>query len=312
MSIKQQSIFGDWITLQANKRIEQIRITVAKVAHVGAGVQSSQICEMVVEGEYPTFDFGVFADTGDEPEYVYGQVEYLRGRLASVGIPLITVKAKGAGLFQQARWGVGRFVSLPLYTKNPDGSVSIVRRQCTREFKIEPSDNYILNWLIEAGHAKYSKGKVPRRIVDRKVLVENIYGISIEELYRAGKRGPTWQKAIYPLIDKRMTRAAAVKWLEDHNLPVPKKSSCKKCPFHEDEYWLDQEQNYPIDFEESCEFDDFLRSPEGRSRFHVTMKADVYIHRSCQPLRAINFAERIAAKNSNPLQELMCGDHCRT
>lgn len=313
MVTKQLDLFGGSTKLHTKKEAKP-RHTVAKILHLGAGVQSSALAEMIVEGELPRVDFVIFADTGDEPDYVYSQVEYLKQRLAGVDIPLVTVRREGLGLVQSVLYGSGRFITMPLYTKQSNGQVAIVRRQCTKEYKIVPSDNYTLNWMIEAGHAKWSQGKAPRRIVNRDVLIENIYGISVEEFYRAGKRGPQWQSAVYPLIDKRMTRPDCVKWLRDHGLPVPKKSSCKRCPYHDDEYWLDQQTNHPIDFEESCAFDEFLRTPEGIKRFKGSMKGKIFLHSSCQPLRSINLAERVAAKSATPLFDFtdpLCGNHCR-
>ena len=46
----------------------------------GAGVQSGTIVEMIVEGELPMPDLIMFADTGDEPQYVYDHVKYLKTR----------------------------------------------------------------------------------------------------------------------------------------------------------------------------------------------------------------------------------------
>jgi hypothetical protein len=294
------------------------RHTVARILHLGAGVQSSCIAEMIVDGFAPPVDFVVFADTGDEPIYVYEQVQYLKERFAFVGIPLVIVKRPGLGIADQVMFGDGRFITMPMYTLMPDGTTTIVRRQCTNEFKIVPSDDYTKDWLVDHGYATKSQVKLShkastRRTVRRDVLVENIYGISVDEFQRAGKRGPEWQKAMYPLIDQRMTRNDCVKWLIKNGHPVPKKSSCKKCPFHSDEYWLDQSINYPSDFEESCQFDEFVRTPEGKKRFKGSMRGEFYLHPSCKPLRSIDFAARIEAKKSTPLFDSpMCGNHCHT
>jgi hypothetical protein len=57
------------------------RETVASFLHLGAGVQSSTIVEMIVEGDLPPVDAVIFADTGNEPKWVYEQVDYLKSRL---------------------------------------------------------------------------------------------------------------------------------------------------------------------------------------------------------------------------------------
>jgi hypothetical protein len=166
--------------------------------------------------------------------------------------------------------------------------------------------------VIKHEYAFYSKGSVQRRIVKQGILVENIYGISYEEFYRAGRRGPNWQKTIYPLIDQRMDRAACVKWLKDHGLPVPRKSSCIRCPYHDDHYWLDLKLNNPVEFDKTCRFDEFLRSVEGKRRFKVAMNGDIYIHSACVPLSSIDFAKRLKSDTVPMFRDLLCGDHCLT
>jgi hypothetical protein len=299
---------------QAQKSKANLRQTKLRVLHLGAGVQSSTIAEMIVTGEYPRVDLVLFADTGDEPDYVYKQVDYLRERLQTVGIPLHVVRRPGRGLIDSVLNGDSKFISMPLYTKNlATGKIAIIRRQCTNEYKIIPCDNFVLDWLISHDYAFLSKGEHPRRIVRQNVLVEYIYGISYEEFYRAGHRGPQWQKSIYPLIAQELTANQCIQWLKDHGLPVPRKSSCIRCPFHSDEYWLDLQQNNPVEFYRTCDIDDWLRSPEGKRRFKGAMKADVYIHPSCQPLRTIDFAARIKERTNTPMfgDDPLCGNHCR-
>ena len=60
---------------------------------LGGGVQSSTLAEMIAVGELPAPDLILFADTGDEPQYVYDHIDYLRGRVATVGVELVTVSA---------------------------------------------------------------------------------------------------------------------------------------------------------------------------------------------------------------------------
>jgi hypothetical protein len=73
------------------------RQKVARFLHLGAGVQSSTLVEMVVEGELEPVDYVLFADTGDEPPWVYKQVVYLTNRLSTVNIPLIITRNSWGG-----------------------------------------------------------------------------------------------------------------------------------------------------------------------------------------------------------------------
>lgn len=120
------------------------RLCVGRFLHLGAGVQSSTRAEMIFEGELDRIDAAIFADTGNEPPWVYGQVWYLAGRLAAVNIPLIVVMKSSGGLLADAMTPGGRFASMPLFTKNPTtGQIGMLRRQCTAEYKIAPSRSYV-------------------------------------------------------------------------------------------------------------------------------------------------------------------------
>lgn len=111
---------------------------------LGAGVQSGTLVEMIVEGQLPLIDVAIFADTGDEPDYVYEHVDYLRSRLSGVGIPLETVKK---GNIVKDTQGKSRFAAIPVFTVI-DGKVGKLRRQCTREYKIEPIEKLIRQKLL--------------------------------------------------------------------------------------------------------------------------------------------------------------------
>jgi hypothetical protein len=291
-------------------RSQPARVCVGRFLHLGAGVQSSTLAEMIVEGELAPVDAVVFADTKDEPPWVYEQLDYLEGRLATRGIPLERVARSAQGLVHDAIHGAGRFASMPLYTQDPHtGKTGILRRQCTSEYKIEPSDDWVRNWLVAHGHARliHDKRGWTRRQVSRQVCTEHLYGISLDEFYRSGKRGPGWQRAVYPLIDRRMRRSDCERWLRERGLRVPYKSSCVHCPFHDDTYWRRLKTDYPAYFERACQFDDWLRSPEGRRRFTRKLRQDVFLHRSGIPLREVDFE----APGAGPLFEL-CGDYCMT
>lgn len=291
------------------------RKRVARVLHLGAGRQSSWLAEAMVEGELEPATFAIFADTGDEPPWVYGQVGYLRDRLALINVPLFIVRRSERGMVGDIQYNVDqRFASLPLFTRGADGERGRIKRQCTSEYKIAPSDSALLDWMVAHGHARVvtdKHGRASRRVA-RGVYTQNVYGISFEEFYRAGKRGASWQVADYPLIDRRMTAQACVDWLKARGLPVPQKSACIVCPFHDNGYWLWLKTEAPPEFEHACQFDDWLRSPEAKSRKQLKgLRQDCYLHESLVPLRLVDFAKIAAEKAHAPLLDL-CGDYCMT
>jgi hypothetical protein len=318
--ISQYQLIGDPLVVGRAPRTRPIRkrTVVCRVLHLGAGRQSSVLAEMVVMGELPRMDMVIFCDTGDEPSWVHEQVAYLDTRLAAVDVPLLVVRRSPQGLVYDTQHNTfgQRFATMPLFIRDPDtGKVSRLKRQCTSEYKITPADDTVLAWLLERGYAQILTDRIGRRrrVVRSDVLTEHYYGISFEEFYRAGKRGPAWQQAIYPLIDLRMTALACVEWLQVRGLRVPKKSACRVCPYHDDPYWLDLQTSAPDEFEHTCRFDDWLRTPAAQRGILRGLRGDVYLHSSCVPLRSIDFAAEIERKRGEPLPMFdLCGDHCMT
>lgn len=68
------------------------RKNVMHVLSLGAGLQSSTIAEMMVNGDYPIADMFIFADTDNEPPWVYGQLHHLQKRLATIGAYIDVVR----------------------------------------------------------------------------------------------------------------------------------------------------------------------------------------------------------------------------
>jgi len=113
-----------------------------RILSLGAGVQSTTILLMSHHGELPKLDAAIFSDTGWEREATYLRLDYLR---SIVSIPIITVsggnvredmrEAQVRGLKKD---GV-RWANMPFYTRDRStGNLGMLRRQCTREYKVEP------------------------------------------------------------------------------------------------------------------------------------------------------------------------------
>ena len=56
------------------------------VLNLGAGVQSSVVLLMSLEGELPPIDHAIFADVGWEPSAVYRQLDWLQGKAEAAGV----------------------------------------------------------------------------------------------------------------------------------------------------------------------------------------------------------------------------------
>lgn len=248
---------------------------------LGAGVQSTALLAMSMAGYKgcPKADVAVFADTQAEPRYVYEHLERLKA-LSSIEIVTVT-----AGDLAAESVG-GKFMRLPAFTSGPIGPQSLdgrigapqgggmVRRQCTREYKIAP----IQKWVRE--HLGYTKGQRVKH--DVRCLV----GISVDEIQRAKPSQERWITRVHPLIDADMRRRDCLKYLEVIGWPIPSKSSCVFCPYHDDATWRNLRDNHPEDFARAVEFDKSVRDSQ-----KAGITAPVFIHRSLKPLGEVVFKE---------------------
>jgi len=309
----------DELTVQINmfaepkrkqNRVTKKRRNVGSVLMLGGGRQSSALAEMTVTGDLAPFDLVLFADTRDEPEYVYEQVAYLKGRLATIGTPLETVyHQSGEGLMQHAKAAHPRYAKMPFFVLNPDGSTSQLPRQCTKEFKVDPCDAYLRKWLIARGLGKVNKAGAHR--VDLGVYVDVSFGFGIDEAYRVNRKpfAVGWKQKAFPLYNAGISTKMLMQWFVDKGLPVPKKSSCIQCPYHDDAHWLDMSINRVAEFEVACSFDEYARTDEAKARLFRGIVGECYLHPSGSPLRSVDFVHWKTKRRANPYQiELLIAD----
>lgn len=258
---------------------------------LGAGLQSSLICEMVIAGELPRPDAVIFADTGDEPQHVYQQVTALKAKLETVNVPLIVTNN---GNMVDDIYSNGRFVALPLFTRQSTPvsgfgmetdrvQVGRLRRQCTSEYKIRPIERVLRQLLLSRGLADQRKNGI---YVKHGVSVETWLGITLDEVERMKPSRTKWITNRWPLVEQRMTRSDCERWYTERGLPAPPKSSCIRCPFHDDAYWRQMRDERSDDWNTVVAFDSDLRS--GNLRLAATVKGDVYLHRQCVPLEEVD------------------------
>lgn len=240
-----------------------------QVISLGAGLQSTTLVYLAAAGEIEVPDAAIFADTQREPAWVYDTLERLEADCGDV----VDIYRVTEGDLQEDVLSGDRFASLPLFTKDEGGKVSMLRRQCTREYKIAAVKRKVREL---AG-------------LDMHVPPENAaevwLGISMDEISRMKDSPDRWTKNRWPLIERRMTRRDCTRWMEENVGYVPKKSSCVFCPFHSDDYWRDLQKNHPEEFQEAVEFDRQIRQLD-------RIDDECYVHRSCVPLGDIDFDQQ--------------------
>jgi len=237
---------------------------------LGAGVQSSALLVLAcTDDRVPKPDIAVFADTGDEPAWVYEYLEVLKEFAEPYGVEVVVAQKGVLSEWVIDRQKAGkRFVTVPLFTKNADGSKGMMRRQCTREFKIDP--------IIQA--VRTHLGYKPKQRVKERVRC--MLGISLDEIQRMKDSWHGWITHSWPLIDLSIRREDCYKIIEDAGLPEPQRSACVYCPFHSDAYWQWMKNDHPEEFQKAVDFDEGIRDMTMRGR-----EAPGYIHRSCVPLK---------------------------
>ena len=262
------------------------------ILSLGAGVQSTTLALMAARGELPMPDCAIFADTGWEPRAVYDHLDRLE---AALPFPVHGVQAGNLRDDIEAKNSArsGRFAAVPWFTLDQGGNVGMGRRQCTAHYKLEPLGKKVRELLGYEG-----KGRV-------RGLATILIGISTDEALRMKPARVRYMRNTWPLIDRGMSRAACLRWLENAGWNAPK-SSCIGCPFHSNAQWRDLKDNAPEEWAEAVRPDAIIR--DGGSDRGI--KAQQFMHRSCKPLADVDLStwkERGQLDLFNNECEGMCG-----
>lgn len=244
------------------------------VLSLGAGVQSTTLLLMALDGELVRPDCAIFADTGWEPKAVYAHLDWLDKRAQREGFPIHRVSVGNIRDDALASLHGRRFATMPFHTTSASAGGGMLRRQCTREYKVTPITRKI---RALAGLKKGERAK-------GKVLVEQWHGISLDEAHRMRQNREPWITTRYPLIDLRMRRGECVAWLERHGYPIPQKSACIACPYHDNKTWRAMKDYRPEEWAEAVAFDEAIRT--GLKGFTETL----YVHQTLVPLSEVDLS----------------------
>lgn len=263
---------------------------------LGAGVQSTTLALMAAHGEIgPMPDCAIFADTGWEPNAVYTHLKWLM----SPNLLPFPVHIVSAGSIREHLVAAGqgnRWASIPAFAKTviPVGaevpvldeddqgelveiatrrttsetiSIGMIRRQCTTDYKIVPIRRKVREL---AGLTRKRSPPFP--------VVESWLGISTDEIIRAKPSFEAWQVKRFPLIEKCMSRRDCLAWLQRHDYPMPPKSACVGCPFHDNRRWREIRDHDAEAWSDAVEIDRSLR------KGLRGIRGEVFLHRCCVPL----------------------------
>lgn len=244
-----------------------------RVIALGAGVQSTTLYLLAHHGEIgPRPDYAIFADTQQEPPWVYENLDRLDA-LGSIPIVRATVGDIGEAVRTSMNTSGGRFTSVPFWTRGQDGREAPGRRQCTREFKIDVVKKETRRLLGLKKGERIKKG----------VEVEEWVGISTDEAHRAKPSRYPYIKTRWPLLfDKPMRRQDCEQYLDSIGYPRPGKSACVFCPYRRATEYARWKREHPKLFEEACRWDETIR--EGG----LGLAGQQFVLRQLVPLREID------------------------
>ena len=255
-----------------------------RVLSLGAGVQSSTLALMIEHGELPPIDAAIFADVKGEPKKVYDWLEYLKTKITSYPIHIVTWRDLKQDILDASK-GEYKTFAAPFFTKNIEtGKKGMLMRQCTTDYKIKP--------VVQKIRSLLSLAKGERRKAGTKV--DLLMGISLDEVVRMKTNPLKYITNEYPLVDKRMTRQDCLQWLEDNFYPAPPRSACTFCPYHSNKEWLNIKNDNPEEWKEVVEMDRILRNSNRFKKDNKgsgTLKDEIFLHRSCKPIDEVDFEE---------------------
>lgn len=284
-----------WTRPQGGHRVTYISL--------GAGVESSALYVLATRRDprVPRADVAIFADTGDERRAVYEQLARLKafGKKHD-GPPIRTVRpAKRLSTLMKTH-----YIPIPAFTRI-SGKTGMLRRECTVEAKIKPIHEYVRRKLLGLAHNE-------RAGPDRRALC--LKGFSVSEVYRVKPSQEVWLDIGHPLIDAGLRRHECRTICEREGLGSFVKSACVYCPYHGDREWERLRREDPEGWELACEVDEQIRHTAQRNTVYEYVREDgtqvsrridvdgghqrngvnaeaLYLHRSCIPLREVDFAD---------------------
>lgn len=247
-----------------------------RLLSLGAGVQSSTLALMAATGAVPAIDGAIFADTQSEPASVYTWLAWLESEIARSPHPFPVYRVTAGSLADEAlRMRVARNglkysrTTIPFFTLSANGELGrITHRSCTADYKIKP----IIRKCKEL--AKPKRG-------EKRVLVHQLIGISIDEASRMKPSRDAWIESRWPLVDLGVRRRHCVEWMLAHGYPEPPRSACLFCPFHDLPEWRRLRDHEPEEFGRAVRFEKAVQRAKGDSS---NFTSTPYLHRSCVPL----------------------------
>jgi hypothetical protein len=269
-------------------------MTELHILHLGAGVGSTALYYLAIDRRLPPthrnpnphIDLAIFADTHAETPDTY---DHLQRMLRKPPIPILTCSAGDLTrtITHPTEQRNRPFLPIPAYTAANDGSTrGVLKRQCTRQFKVEPLDQLIRTHCLNLQ---------PRQRRPPLTRIIHYYGFTHEEQTRAARTetqiraNNQTDRGAYPLIDLAMNRRACIAYLERRLPWTVNRSACYCCPYRRNDEWLRIKTQHPTCWKTAIHLDETLREPN-----HILQRNDpraLYLHETCRPLIAVQLTK---------------------
>jgi hypothetical protein len=275
------------------------------VLSLGWGTQSTALAFLAAYDIIPRPDYIMFSDTQREPKRVRDYIKYATPLLKERGLEVIEVTKGDLGA-DFLKYEEQRVSGLPIWGINPDTNrESPLIRQCTEDYKITPINRKVRELLGVKRLKRHSIRMWMGITVDEKKRYKQLFQTK-QNRFRVNHYPffPTYGNITNKDFDyskvfgNGWSRNDCIEFFTTKGLLTPPKSSCIFCPFHTDTYWLDMKINHPEEFEYCCEFDEGIRNFKGKGKMKIKKW---FLHRSCKPLKDIDFAKRVKDKTQNSL-----------
>ncbi|MEI6282067.1 MAG: hypothetical protein WCP82_05035 [Alphaproteobacteria bacterium] len=253
-------------------------------------MQSTTIAHMVAEGEItPMLDCAIVADTGAEGAAFYEHLAWLKtGNV--LPFPIHTVSAGNIVDDLEKMTRGERWASIPAWVKGSDGREAPIRRQCTKEYKIEPIIAQVREMVgFKPGQSFRHALKIgPKAPVP--TLVTQWLGISWDEKDRMAESEEAWIKNRWPLVEMKMTRQDCIQWLKKKGYPVPPKSACVFCPYTENQRWREMRDTQPAEWQKALEIDQLIAKGAVATDTRAGTQP-MFLHRSLKRLKDVDLTD---------------------
>lgn len=261
-----------------------------KVIALGMGMQSTALYLMSSMRLFERADVAIFSDPMSEHPDTYKLVEWLLkwSKECADAIPIHIVKKDLyndiINPINKTKNGNNLYAAIPAFIKKDNGEVGIIMRQCTGDYKIKPVVKQIRNI-----YGLKARQKMPK--------TEMWLGITIDEAQRMKSSKNSRITNRFPFLELMMSRDDCMNFMKDNGFPIPPKSACVFCPYRPDRDWIKLKKENGKAWKKIIEIDYKIRQ-----RKDISLKNDVFLHRSCKPI------DKVVFKNEDQVD--MFGNEC--